>query len=95
MFGLGAFLLVAGLVCLVWAPGVVKKTPIDVNSTTHLSGQVEKLNVATGELESSPVKATSITKSDAKTSDDTVVAWTNSTCLVIDENDVPDCVDGE
>ncbi len=41
------------------------------------------------------VKATSITKSDAKVSDDRVVAFTNSSCLVIDEGDVPDCVPGD
>ena len=54
LFGLGGFLLIAGFVALLWAPGVVKKTPLDVNSTTHLSGQAEKLNVATGELEANP-----------------------------------------
>ncbi len=75
--------------CLLWAPGVVKKTPLDVNSTTHLSGEAEKLNVATGELESNPVKATSVTKSDSKTSSDTVVAWTNTSCLLIDRDDCP------
>ena len=95
LFGLGGFLLVAGLVCLLWAPGVVKKTPVDVSTTTHLSGQAQKLNVSTGELESNLVKATSVTKTDAKVSDDEVVAWTNSTCLVIDQNDVPECVDAE
>jgi hypothetical protein len=95
LFGLGGFLLVAGLVCWIWAPGVVKKTPIDVNSTTHLSGQAEKLNAATGDLESNPVKATSVTKTDSKASDDKTVVWTNSTCLVIDKDDVTDCVDGD
>ncbi len=95
LFGLGGFLLIAGLVALLWAPGVVKKTPLDVNSTTHLSGQAEKLNVASGELEANAVKATSITKSDAKVSDDKIVAFANSSCLVIDEDDVPDCVDGD
>ena len=94
--GSGGFLLIAGLVCAARGrPGVVKKTPLDVNSTTHLSGQAEKLNPATGELEANPVKATSITKSDAKVSDDKIVAFTNSTCLVIDEGDVPDCVPGD
>ena len=94
LFGLGGFLLVAGLVALLWAPGVAKKTPIDVTSVTHLSGEAAKLNVATGELESNPVKATSITKSDSKVSDGDVVAFTNSSCLLIDTNDPPDCVDG-
>ncbi len=94
LFGLGGFLLIAGLVALLWAPGVVKKTPLDVNTTSRLSGDVEKLNPGTGELESNPVKVTSITKSDSKVSDDKVVAWTNTSCVVIDKDDAPDCVDG-
>ena len=65
-----------------------------MNSTTHLSGEAAKLNPSTGELETNPVLATSIAKSDTKVSDDTVEAWTNSSCLVIDDGDVPDCVDG-
>lgn len=95
LFALGGFLLIAGLVALLWAPGVVKKTPLDVTSTTKLSGQAEKLNTGTGELESNPVKATSITKSDSKISDDDVVAFTNSSCLLIDRDDPPACVDGQ
>ena len=95
LFGLGGFLLVAGLVAAIWAPGMVKKTPLDVNSTTLLSGQAEKLNVATGELESNPVKASSITKADSKISDGKVVAFTNSSCLVIDRDKPGECVDGK
>lgn len=95
LFGLGGFLLIAGLVCLLWAPGVVKKTPIDVNSTTHLDGEAAKLNTSTGELESNPVNATSVTKSDSKVSSDKVVVWANSSCLVVDKDNPPDCVDGD
>lgn len=94
LFGLGGFLLIAGLVALLWAPGPAKKTPIDVTSITHLSGSAEKLNISTGELESNTVKATSVTKTDSKVSDDNVVAWTNSSCLLIDKDNPPDCVDG-
>jgi hypothetical protein len=95
LFGLGGFLLVAGLVCLLWAPGAVKKTPVDVNTTTHLSGTVQKLDTTTGDLVTSPVNATSVTKADSKVSDDNVVAWTNSSCLVIDKDNPPNCVDGD
>ncbi len=94
-FGLGGFLLVAGLVAAIWAPGAVKKTPIDVSSTTYLTGQAGKLDTATGELVFNPVRATSITKSDSKVSDEEVVTWTNTSCLVIDRDDVPDCVEGD
>jgi hypothetical protein len=87
--------LVAGLVALLWAPGVVKKTPLDVTSTTRLSGQAAKIDPATGDLNPQPVKATSVTKTDSKVSDDTNVAWTNTSCLVVDQDDPPDCVDAK
>lgn len=95
LLGLGAFLLVTGLLATVWVPGQVERTPLDVNSTTRLSGNADKLNPATGETEAIDVKATSITKSDSKRSDDNVVVFVNTTCLVIDEGDVPDCVDAD
>lgn len=95
LLGVGAFLLVAGLLGIVWAPGVVKKTPLDVNQVTHLSGTVQKLNVETGELEENPVKVQSITKTDSEHSDDEIVSWVQTTCVVIDVNDAPDCVDGD
>ena len=95
LLGLGAFLLVVGLLATLWVPGQVKKTPLDVDSTTHLSGTADKLNPATGDLENIDVKATSWTKADSKRSDDDVVVFVNTTCLVIDEGDVPDCVDAD
>jgi hypothetical protein len=94
LFGLGGFLLVAGLVALLWAPGVVKRTPLDTSSVTRLTGEAEKLNTATGRLEANDVKAISTSKTDSKVSDDEVAAWTSTSCLVIDDGDTPDCVDG-
>ena len=95
LLGLGAFLLVTGLMATLWAPGQVERTPLDTDSTTYLSGDADKLNPATGETEAIEVKATSVTKADSKRSDDEVIVFVNTTCLVIDEGDVPDCVDAE
>ena len=95
LLGLGAFLLVTGLLATFWVPGQVERTPLDVDSTTRLSGNADKLNPATGETEAIDVKATSITKADSKRSDDNVIVFVNTTCLVIDEGDVPDCVDAD
>nr|WP_279303183.1 DUF3068 domain-containing protein [Nocardioides currus] len=95
LLGLGAFLLVTGLLTTVWAPGQVERTPLDTDSVTRLSGNADKLNPATGDLEAIDVKATSITKADSKRSDDDVIVFVNTLCLVIDEGDVPDCVDGD
>jgi hypothetical protein len=95
LLALGAFLLVVALTATVWAPGQVKRTPLDTDSTTRLAGTADKLNPATGEVESLDVKATSITQADSKRSDDEVIVFVNSVCLVIDEGDVPDCVDAD
>jgi hypothetical protein len=95
LFGLGGFLLIAGIVAVTYGPGVSKKTPLDVNSTTHLSGEASKLNTTTGQLETNPVKAVSVTKTDSKHSDGSIVTWTNTSCLVIDTGNVPDCVKGD
>ena len=95
LLALGAFLLVIGLMASFWAPGQVKRTPLDTDSVTRLAGTADKLNPATGEVENLDVKATSITKADSKRSSDDVIVFVNTLCLVIDEGDVPDCVDAQ
>lgn len=95
LLGLGAFLLAIGVLGLVWAPGVVKKTPLDVNQVTHLDGTVKKLNAATGELEENPVKVQNITQVDSDASTDDVAVWVGTTCVVADIDNAPDCVDGD
>jgi Porin PorA len=95
LLGVGAFLLMAGLLATVWAPGVVKKTPLDVNQVTHLDGTVKKLDPLTGDFPENPVKVESITKTDSEHSDGEIVSWVQSTCVVIDVDDAPDCVDGD
>ena len=93
LVGLGSFLLVAALTVVLWGGDAVKKTPLDTDSVTNLSGTADKLNPATGEVESLQVKAASVTKADAELSDDDVVVFVNTSCLVIDEGDTPQCVD--
>jgi hypothetical protein len=93
LLGLGSFLLVAALTVVLWGGDAVKKTPLDTDSVTDLSGTADKLNPATGEVESLQVKAASVTQADAELSDDEVVVFVSTTCLVIDEDDVPQCVD--
>ena len=95
LIGLGGFLLLAGLFSLVWAPGQVEKLPLDTNSVTHLSGTGGKVDSATGQLDDGPLVATSITQVDSKASDGDVAVVVNTSCLMKDENDPPDCVDGD
>jgi hypothetical protein len=93
LLGLGAFLLVVGVLATVWAPGAVKKTPLDVDQTTHLDGTIKKLNFETQELEENPVKVESISKTDTNASSDDVVVWVQTACVVLDIDDAPNCVD--
>lgn len=93
LLGLSGFLLIVGLLAVIWAPGKVEKTPIDVNSTTRLTGEAGKLDTSTMELVRNPVQATSITKSDSEASTDDTAVFVNTSCVVVvDGEDVPDCV---
>lgn len=93
LLGLGSFLLVMALAVVLWGSNAVKKTPLDTDSVTRLSGEAAKLNPVTGDVEDLAVKAASVTQADSELSDDKVVVFVNTTCLVIDEGDVPQCVD--
>ncbi len=89
----GAFLLVTALVAKVWAPDAAQRTPLNVDTDTFLSGEADKLNPATGELEHVAVKYTSKTLADPKKSDGDYVAFVNTKCVNIDENDPPPCLE--
>jgi len=84
LVALGAFLVVAAVIAQTWAPDHVKRTPIDVNSTTHLTGSADKLNPKTGKLESFPIYILDINQSDSNKSDGSVAVFVRTTCVVID-----------
>jgi hypothetical protein len=90
---LGGFLVVVAILAQFYASGQLMKTPLDVDNTTDLSGVVELSNGS--KMVSTPVKATSITHVDSAKSDDDVVVWVNSSCLVKDEGDVGNCVSAD
>lgn len=92
LVGLGGFLLVAGLVAALWAPGVVKKTPLDVDSLTLLEGQAARLDSSTGELgEARPIVARSVSQVDSEASDDDYAVFTSSQCAFFAEGDTSEC----
>ncbi|MFC4784671.1 DUF3068 domain-containing protein [Nocardioides sp. MAHUQ-72] len=93
LVALGAFLIVAAVVAQVWAPDKVKRTPIDVNTTTYLEGQADKLNPETGKLENSAIYAIDVNKSDSNKSDGDVAVFVQTTCVVVDEGQDRVCVD--
>lgn len=92
--GLGGFLLVAGVLGLVWAPGAVEKTPLDVDKTTYLEGTAGKIDLETGELVYNDIYALSVTKTDTEVSTDDTVAWVSTSCVMIDRGGERECVDG-
>jgi Porin PorA len=90
LIGLAGFLLTATVLALVYVPDQVKRTPLDTNSTTRLSGQAAVLPSGPG----SPVKAVSRTVADGEASDDDVIVFDTFSCLVRDpDGTAPDCVD--
>ena len=90
LLGLAGFLVTAAVLALVWVPGQVMKTPLDVNTDTHLTGTATAL--PTGG--SGPVKYLSRTVADGAASSSEVVVFDNFTCLVSDpDGTAPDCVD--
>ena len=85
--GLGGFLVVLALLGKVYAPGALMKTPLDVDSVTNAAGEA-----AVGSDSTAPVKGTQITRSDSAKSDDDVVVFVSSSCLIFDRDDAPACV---
>lgn len=88
--GLGGFLVMLAILAKFYAPGQLMKTPIDVDSVTHASGQA-----ALGAEPAEPVKGTQVTRADSAKSDDDVVSFVSSSCLVFDRDDVPECVSAD
>lgn len=90
---LGAFLVIVAILAQTWAAGQLKKTPLDVDSVTRLSG--DAIQYTSAGISPFTVKATSTTKADSEKSDGDVVVFKTSTCLVKDTNDVGDCVSAD
>lgn len=90
LLGLAGFLLTAALLAQFYVPGQVQKTPLDVNTTTRLSGNASALPTGGG----SAVKAVSRSVADGAASDGDVVVFDTFSCLIKDpDGTAPDCVD--
>jgi hypothetical protein len=85
--------LVVAVLAQFYAPGQVKKTPIDADSLTNLSGRAI-LNGPTG-FDSFPVLAFSTTKADSDKSTSDVVLFQYSSCVVRDEGGIDGCVSSD
>lgn len=87
LFGLAGFLVTAAVLTLVYVPGQVKKTPLDVDSTTHLTGDAAKLPQA----DPSAVRAVSHAVTDGEASTSDVVVFDTFSCLMREVPGAPDC----
>src|SRR3954452_13509338 len=94
LMGLGAFLLIAGILALTYAPGVVKKTPLDVDTTTVYGGEAAKLDPASGAFDTKPAYAIRETKADSDKSSDDHVIMVETACAVFDTGGAQECVNG-
>ncbi|HEX5087382.1 MAG TPA: DUF3068 domain-containing protein [Nocardioides sp.] len=94
LLGLGAFLLVAGILAVTWIPGVVKKTPLDVDQTTNYEGHAAKLDPLTGAFDTKPAYAIRQTMVDSKKSGDDHVIMVENACAVFDTGGAKVCVNG-
>ena len=76
LLGLAGFLVTTALLTLIYVPGQVKKTPLDVNSDTQLTGRAAYLSEPMTD-----VRYLSCTVADGTASDGDVVVFDNLTCL--------------
>lgn len=90
---LGIFLLTTAALAAFWAPGELKRTPLDTDSTTRLSGVATVHGPEGGSPE--PVQAVSLSRADSVRSTDDVIVFSSSSCLVRDIDNPPNCVDTE
>src|SRR5690606_35643155 len=86
---LAAFLITTALLVASYVPGQVKKTPLDIDSKTRLSGEAAALPSGGSRL----VKALSHTVANGELSDDDVVVFDTFTCLVKDDGSTEDCTE--
>jgi hypothetical protein len=93
LLGLSGLLLAVGVLAVTWAPDMVKKTPLDVESRTVYEGEGGKIDTATGEFDVGPVYAVQETKTDSDSSSDDHVLFVETSCLVKDTGGDRVCVD--
>ncbi|MGI8523848.1 MAG: DUF3068 domain-containing protein [Nocardioides sp.] len=89
---LGGFLVVSAALVKFYMADTMEKTPLNIDSTTHLSGSGQILDTKAGGTKAIKVNAVSVNKAVGKLSDGDVVSWANTTCAVIVEGETPDCL---
>jgi hypothetical protein len=92
LVGLFGFLLAVGLLAQFYAPGVLKKTPLNIDTLTELTGEGSYLGDP-----STPVKVWKRTEAVADSSDGDVIVMRDFSCVMKDPDgtapDEPVCLD--
>jgi hypothetical protein len=86
---LGGFLVMTAVLAQWYMPPRIEKTPLDVDETIHLAG--------TGTINDKtfPIKVASVYHADTSLSTSTVISFVQSTCVVKDVNNPPQCVNNK
>ncbi len=86
----GAFLLLVGAVALFWAGDAAKRTPLDTDSWTRLTGEASGALVDADDITAlKPVAYWVHTQADPDASDSDVVAFREESCIMVDEDNPP------
>ncbi len=92
LLGLFGFLLLVGLLAQFYAPGALKKTPLDVNTVTNLTGEGSYLGAAT-----TPVSVWQRTQAIGDKSTSSMIVFRNFSCVMKDPDgtapQAPVCLD--
>ena len=73
---------------------MVKKTPLDVDTTTVYEGEAAKIDPLTGAFDTKPVYAIRHTTADSEKSSDDTVIMVETACAVFDTGGAQECVNG-
>lgn len=86
----GAFLLIAGAIAAFWAGGAAKRTPLDTDSWTRLTGEANGVLVNADDTSKvEPVKYWVHTQVDPDASTGDVVVFEETSCIMVDVDNPP------
>ncbi|MGI8879029.1 MAG: DUF3068 domain-containing protein [Jatrophihabitans sp.] len=90
--GVAVFALLLAILLPTYAVPRSKKTPLDLNVTIVSNGSAQVLDASTGQAQTKRLRATRIVKSDSAKSDGTNTVVNETLCIIINENNPPNCL---
>ena len=95
LLALSGLLLTLAILALVWAPGVIKKTPLDVYTRTLYEGEAAKIDTATNEFIPQAGVRHPGDQGRLRELQRRHVLFVETSCLVVDTGGDQVCVDGD